>query len=311
MKSLRLTILIPVVALLAGVVLSVLGGDPEVAVPLACLLCILFAVAWFGLLVFKTVRRLAKHDRGQCARLLLVDWGCWLALVVSLAAGMGLIVEIAEKTSRARTRRVACSIYLKQIGMAMVAYNSQYGCYPPAYLADAEGRPTASWRVLLLPFMDDPEARELFKKIHLDEPWDSPHNRAALAKTKVERLFHCPTSKYPESETNYVMVVSQGTISDGPHVMRLSDIKGMLSGTIVVVEVRGSGIHWAEPRDLDFATMSFRINDPNGKCISSEHPFPHVLFADGKIASIYHPIAPEIIKAALTLSSGADRRDFD
>ena len=68
------------------------------------------------------------------------------------------------------------------------------------------------------------------------------------------------------------MVVGPDTISDGPHSTRPDDIKGRSSCTIVVVEVVGTGIHWAEPRDLSFEPMSFRVNDPNGKGISSEHP---------------------------------------
>ena len=36
------------------------------------------------------------------------------------------------------------------------------------------GQPLLSWRVALLPQLDQ---LPLFQQIHLDEPWDSPHNR--------------------------------------------------------------------------------------------------------------------------------------
>src|SRR5262249_42952585 len=70
-------------------------------------------------------------------------------------------------------RRSQCKNNLKQIGLAMFNYHDAYGCFPPAYIADADGRPMHSWRVLLLPFLDE-AAR--YRKYRFDEPWDGPNN---------------------------------------------------------------------------------------------------------------------------------------
>src|SRR6478672_5330638 len=50
--------------------------------------------------------------------------------------------------------RMACSNHLKQIGIALQNYHDVYGSFPPAYVADANGRPMHSWRVLILPFAE-------------------------------------------------------------------------------------------------------------------------------------------------------------
>ena len=59
-------------------------------------------------------------------------------------------------------------------------YEAQHGCFPPAYSVDKDGRPLHSWRVLLLPYLDE---EELYKQLRLDEPWDSPHNKAVFDAT--------------------------------------------------------------------------------------------------------------------------------
>ena len=103
------------------------------------------------------------------------------------------------------------------------------------------------------------------------------------------------------------MVVGPNTISDGPHSVRFGDIKDGASNTIMFVEIRNSGIQWAEPRDLDYASMSFRINDPNGKAISSDHPGgAFAVFADGSLHFLIDYVAPNIVKSLTTINGGED-----
>ena len=58
--------------------------------------------------------------------------------------------------------------------MAVANYHETYGCFPPAYVADRDGKPMHSWRVLILPFL---EQRELYNAYNFAEPWDGPNNR--------------------------------------------------------------------------------------------------------------------------------------
>ena len=71
----------------------------------------------------------------------------------------------------------------------MTVYASTNGqCFPPAVI-EKDGKPLLSWRVALLPYMNEDA---LYKQFHLDEPWDSPHN-LELAKT-VPFNFQSPDS---------------------------------------------------------------------------------------------------------------------
>lgn len=203
-----------------------------------------------------------------------------------------------------RATRMQCPNNLKLIGLAMSKYEQAYHSLPPAFIADSNGRPLYSWRVLLLPFL---EQDELYNRVKLDEPWDSPHNRSVLQDEAVAQRFHCPWADNPKDETTYVMIVGPNMISDGPHSVRFADIKDGLSNTIMIAEVKNSGIHWAEPRDLDFREMSFRVNDPDGKGISSNHHgVANVGFADGSVRTIGGDFDPKLLKALITINGGED-----
>ncbi len=44
---------------------------------------------------------------------------------------------------------------LKQISLALLNYENRYGTFPPAYVADKNGRPMHSSRVLILPCLEE------------------------------------------------------------------------------------------------------------------------------------------------------------
>ena len=49
--------------------------------------------------------------------------------------------------------------------------------FPMGAICDASGKPLLSWRVAILPGL---EQGNLYKQFRLDEPWDSPHNLTLL-----------------------------------------------------------------------------------------------------------------------------------
>src|SRR5688572_33251458 len=46
--------------------------------------------------------------------------------------------------------------------------------FPPAYVADSNGTPMHSWRVLILPYI---EANHIYDRYDQTQPWDSATNR--------------------------------------------------------------------------------------------------------------------------------------
>src|SRR5262249_20124770 len=66
---------------------------------------------------------------------------------------------------------------LKQLALAMHTYASSSGYLPRHAIYSKDGKPLLSWRVAVLPYL---EQVPLYRKFKLDEPWDSPHNKALL-----------------------------------------------------------------------------------------------------------------------------------
>jgi hypothetical protein len=232
--------------------------------------------------------------------------GCWffaVLVVVILAGGLYYAFHVAWQYAN----QMNCANRCTQIALAMHNYAQTYRSFPPAYTTDRNGRPLHSWRVLLLPYI---EQETLYKKIRLNEPWDSPHNSGVLQRT-ILTFYHCPSAPSPETDTNYVMVVGPAAISDGPHSVGFGDIKDGTSNTIMFVEIKNGGIHWAEPCDLDFGSMSFRVNDPNGRGIGSYHPGgAFVKLADASGRFIADDFDPKLLKALITINGGEDGSGF-
>ena len=65
------------------------------------------------------------------------------------------MVEWRERTTGVCPSR-AVRNNLKQIGLALLEYHQKYGSFPPAFVADANGKPLYSWRVLILPELGRP-----------------------------------------------------------------------------------------------------------------------------------------------------------
>ena len=225
-------------------------------------------------------------------------------LVVVLVCG-GILAALllpAVQAARGAARRAQCINNMKQIGLALHNYNSAYGCFPPAYIADENGRPMHSWRVLILPFL---EQQAIYDRYDFNEPWDGPNNRQ-LADTVVN-VYRCPSdnNNVDETETDYLMVVGPNAFSDGPTARKVADITDGTSNTIMLVEMSNSGVNWMEPVDWDTTTASFTIDDGSPGELRSEHPgLVNVGFADGSVRSLSNDESPENLKAMTTINGG-------
>lgn len=231
----------------------------------------------------------------------------WAGITVCVIV---IAIILMPATSHAPASRSAqCANNLKQIALALHIYHDTYGCFPPAYVTDESGKRMHSWRVLILPFLDQ---EHLYKKYRFDEPWNGPEN----SKLHAEKLdvYHCPTG--PDYNNLYLAVVGPNTAWPGATSRSLKDILDGTSRTILLVEHKDAQIHWMEPRDLDFDTMSFQVNDPSGKGLSSPHrhagkypwsedyPYAWVGMADGSVRRLRETTDPEALRAMLTVNGG-------
>jgi len=236
-----------------------------------------------------------------------------IAIVGTLAlVGLCVIVPIllllllpAINAAREAARRNGCANNVRQICLAMMQHESEYGYFPPAHGAVNDNGPPVSWRVRLLPYLEE---QALFKTYDFDKPWDDPANRALLKQTP--RAYLCPSSSIDEGRTNYVVVVGQETIfpgGPGREGPKPRDIPDGASKTILVVEVAGPGVPWTKPVDVRLADLDFdRIGKPGQ--LGSEHAGGvfEAGFADGHVIAIHPSVDPETLCAALTARGGGN-----
>ena len=197
---------------------------------------------------------------------------------------------------------------MKMFGLALHNYHDTYGSFPPAYLADKNGRPMHSWRVLLLEFYG---RSAIYERYRYSEAWNSPHNRALAEELPVGMswlvpMYHCPCDRDSDNlHTSFVVVTGRDTMYPGNGTRQIKEIADGTSNTIAMAEMAESGIHWMEPRDLDISEMSFRVNDPRSKSIRSKHAgMAHALLADGSVRAIHEDIDPQVLRALLTIDGG-------
>src|SRR5579859_8305399 len=94
--------------------------------------------------------------------------------------------------------------------MALYAYHDTYKKLPPAVVRDNDGKPLYSWRVHVLPYL---EQGPVYNKFNLNEPWDSPQNKALLEPTPIcfRTPWGWPGPDDPPGTTRYLAFTGPGT----------------------------------------------------------------------------------------------------
>jgi prepilin-type processing-associated H-X9-DG protein len=204
----------------------------------------------------------------------------------------------AVQQAREAARRSQCKNHLKQIGLALHNYHEVYRSFPPAYVPDENGKPMHSWRVLILPFL---EQKPLYDAYDFSEPWDSDTN--IWLQDRMPPQFRCPSDDAPlSSYTNYAVVSGAGCIFDGDKSARFRDVLDGTSNTLMVGEVSELWIPWTKPEDVDI-TQFPRLNDPKG--FSSDHAGGiQFLYVDGHVQFVNENIDAEILDNLYRMSDG-------
>ena len=240
-------------------------------------LMLVFVVAWSSLAVFGAVG-------GVVVFVLAVGLAIYVNqiksfwsltnLVCLLVCLMFLIALLLPAVSPAReaARRSQCCNQMKQIALALHNYAQANGCLPPAYIADKNGKPMHSWRVLILPYMGE---GSLYNTYSFNEPWDGPNNKKLLASRP--RGHACPSDEHSRMSdltiTNYVAVVGKDAAWAGEKPTHFDELSrgGGVSNTIILVEVANSGIQWTEPRDLSLDALQADDAKTPVLTLSSKH----------------------------------------
>jgi hypothetical protein len=191
--------------------------------------------------------------------------------------------------------RMKSSNNLKQLGLAFHNYADDRGTVP-ADITDKDGKPLLSWRVRLLPYI---EQEALYKQFKLDEPWDSPTNKALLE--KMPKTLESPRVKVKKAGyTVYQGFAGPGTPFEAGKALRFpADITDGTSNTIFTAEA-STAVPWTKPADLPFDP---KADLPDlGKAYDG---MPLFGLLDGSVRVIKtSTIDPAVLKALITRSGG-------
>jgi RNA polymerase sigma factor (sigma-70 family) len=207
--------------------------------------------------------------------------------------------EAAEQSEEADRQRPVDN--MKMLGLAMHNYHATYGTFPPAAVYSMDGKPLLSWRVLLLPYLDQ---RALFSQFKLDEPWDGPTNRKLLE--KMPDIYAPPRGKGKETHaTVYQVFTGPGTVFPSPKASRIADITDGTSNTILIVEAVET-VPWTKPADLPYDPKN-----PLPKLGSVSKEGFWTTFADGSVRFFKHTIKEATLRALITSNGGEIIDDND
>jgi type II secretory pathway pseudopilin PulG len=218
---------------------------------------------------------------------------------LTTTAVMGVLVALlmpAAQAAREAARRTQSMNNLRQMSLGMLNYESARKTLPNQAICDKDGKPLLSWRVQILPYMDQ---QELYNQFHLDEPWDSEHNRALIP--QMPQIYANPNAKVMDGTTNYLAVVGKECVFDGTNkAVGLRNITDGTSKTIAIVEADADkAVDWTKPDDLRF--------DANNPTTGLGHLRPGgwlAAFLDGHIQFISNNVDPHLVKAMVTKAGG-------
>jgi prepilin-type processing-associated H-X9-DG protein len=184
---------------------------------------------------------------------------------------------------------------LKQIGLAMHNYHDTHGNFPPAAACDKTGKPLLSWRVLILPYINE---NDLYKQFKLDEPWDSEHNKKLLA--KMPKVYAVPGKTGPAgTDTHYRVFVGNGAGFDWVMGAKFQNFADGTSNTFLCITAE-TAVPWTKPDELEFnpdKDMSRLVGlVVNGKA--------QVLMCDGSVRTLAKIPARATLNALITRAGG-------
>jgi Protein of unknown function (DUF1559) len=243
-----------------------------------------------------------------------------IVMLILVLCGGGMIGGLLFSVMRIReaANRMSSSNNLKQVGLAFYNYNDANDELPDNSYGP-EGKPLLSWRVHILPFI---EQDNLYRQFKLDEPWDGPNNIRLLS--QMPKIYSQPGSAVgPQAgKTNYRGFSNPGAVFEkrlarnalapknpfgkaigGPRNderFNLTKFKDRLNETILVVEA-GDAVDWTKPDDLD---------------ASAGKPFPKLggmnlksglfqaLLADGSVKMLKLDLPETTLRALVTHSGG-------
>lgn len=200
---------------------------------------------------------------------------------------------------------------LKQMGIALHSYFDANGKLP-ANIYGPKGELLLSWRVQLLPYL---EQDNLYKQLKLNEAWDSEHNKKFIE--MMPKVFEISGRVAPKGQTFYQAFrtpAAQKQPKGGPFLGRTWLVDGDKQGqtllvpdgtsnTIAILEARTS-VAWTKPDDLVFGVTLPPVGEEKAERFMA-------LFLDGSVRAIPTKVKPDLLRLLLDGYDGTPIPDID
>jgi hypothetical protein len=279
--------------------LSILAGVPAIIL---------------GVLSLNDISRSRGRLGGRSAAITGIVLGAVGAVLIGPALMIAMLIPAVQKV-RGAAERIQSANNLKQQSLAMMNYADTNGRLPPAVVYGRNGEPLYSWRVLLLPYLEEDN---LYRRFHLDEPWDSPNNKPLLA--LMPKVFQEPGENSPQQGmTHYQVFDGPGAAFDSsarplvpfkasgvfPQGLQMSakqiGFGGFADGTqntFLIVETPDP-VPWTSPQDLRFGP-----NVPLPKLARPSRNGFNAAYADASVRLVPSSISEQTLKALITPNGG-------
>jgi hypothetical protein len=259
------------------------------------------------------LRELKSEQRGTVAHLSAVA-DTNLEILDAKIAELLKAREGDEQMQQMRMRRRSMN-NLRQIAIALHNVHDAHKRLPPPAILSKDGKPLLSWRVAILPYIEE---MPLYNDFRRDEAWDSPHNKQLLARMPKIYAPISVKTKEPHSTFYRGFVPAKGNKfttawqsirnpggaegANGPFGAwggRLSaGFPDGTSNTIFVIEA-GEAVPWTKPDEL--------VYDENKALPKLGGLFAdgtHAVMADGSIIFIPRQYNEQNLRALITANDG-------
>jgi WD40 repeat protein len=228
------------------------------------------------------------------------------------------VAETVRYAARA-DRRMQTADRLKELALAFHNYHAAFQNLPTSAIMSNDGTPLLSWRVSFLPWLG---ANDLYEQFHLDEPWDSPHNKLLL--DKIPEVFAPPlpsvtelgphrrenvtdegkaSKALSEGLTHIRLITGPSTLFPGAaNKVSFDSITDGKANTILVLE-HSDAVPWTKPDEL---TLDDGTDAAIPKLVGSVEPNGlYISFADGSVRFIdTSTLTPQQVRALITRDGG-------
>ncbi len=210
-----------------------------------------------------------------------------------------------DNTAAQTKARLRCGGQLLDIGQALHDYHSAHGKFPGPSLTDRDGKPLLSWRVAVLPYLGE---KELYEQFHLDEPWDSEHNRKLLP--RMPKVY-ASVGKQPKTPhgTFFQALVGKDCFFEVGRENAIADLEAGTTQVLMLI-VAAEAVPWTRPADIDYSPDKPLPSFVGGPL---EDGLVNFALADGSVRIMNNAFDEEKEKAfrAALLRKGMDQRDLE